>query len=172
MAVPDRTPSSYIVVGVIPKQADAVIIAAAEFARRFDAAIVLASVDTSSYAVDERADGTVMAMPFNPDMPVMIEETFDPDLRARLASLLDPRGVQWSSRALAGDPAKALGELADSLDALVIIVGTREPTIRQGIREFFSGSVAANLAHRQRRPVVVIPQNPVGFEGRLPWTLE
>jgi len=37
------------------------------------------------------------------------------------------------------------------------------------MREFLNGSIAAHLAHRQRRPVVVIPLSPVREGEALPW---
>jgi hypothetical protein len=37
------------------------------------------------------------------------------------------------------------------------------------MQEFFGGSVAVHLAHRQHRPVVVIPLAPVAFRDELPW---
>ncbi|WP_284328799.1 hypothetical protein [Demequina litorisediminis] len=49
------------------------------------------------------------------------------------------------------------------------MVGTREPGLRGTLHEFFSGSVAAQLSHRQHRPVLVVPLAPVGPEGELPW---
>lgn len=158
-----------VIVGVIPGQPDAVVLEAAVFAARFGAELVCACVDTSRHMVSERADGGVTSVPYDPDLPELAEEGFDPSLRARLAALLDGRGVAWSTRALAGDPAIALGRLAETLGATMIVVGTRESGIRGSLHEFFNGSVAAHLAHRQHRPVVVIPLAPVAFEDSLPW---
>jgi nucleotide-binding universal stress UspA family protein len=39
----------------------------------------------------------------------------------------------------------------------MIIVGSRRGGLRSTMHEFFGGSVAAHLAHRQPRPVVVVP---------------
>ena len=36
---------------------------------------------------------------------------------------------------------------------------SRDRGIGESIREFFTGSVAARLAHRQRRPVLVVPRD-------------
>ena len=49
--------------------------------------------------------------------------------------------------------------LAESIDpdaGDVIVVRTRDATFRGTLREFVSGSVAVNLAHRQHRPVLVV----------------
>ena len=41
--------------------------------------------------------------------------------------------------------------------------------LRVSMHEYFGGSVAAHLAHRQSRPVGVIPLSPVSAGDRLPW---
>ncbi|MBC7723250.1 MAG: universal stress protein [Burkholderiaceae bacterium] len=159
-----------IIVGVVPGQPDILLTSAGEFARRFRAELVCASVDQNRYSVHENPDGSVSTLPIDPDLPEMRDAEFDPRLRAHIAHVLDGRGIQWSTRALAGEPAHALGRLAHRLDAAMIIVGTREATVSGGIREFFSGSVAVHLAHRQHRPVVVIPLAPAATDRELPWS--
>lgn len=158
-----------VIVGVLPGQPDAVVEQAARFATHFDAVLVCAYVDAGRYLVGERANGTVTSLPFDPDLADLGDDEFDAELRAHLASILDARGAAWATRALAGDPARALGHLADTLDAVMIVVGTREATVLGSLQEFFAGSVAVHLAHRQHRPVVVIPLAPVSFEEALPW---
>jgi hypothetical protein len=37
------------------------------------------------------------------------------------------------------------------------------------MREFFTGSVAVQLAHHQHRPVLMIPLDPTGPDAPLPW---
>ena len=161
--------NSHVIVGVVPGQPDAVVSQAAMFANHFNAVLVCASVDARRYMVEGQADGSVTSLPFDPDLPDLREEDFDADLRDHLGTILDARGVTWSTRALAGDPARALGHLADTLGAVMIVVGTKEATVRGSIKEFFNGSVAVHLAHHQHRPVVVIPLNPVPFEDAFPW---
>ena len=51
----------------------------------------------------------------------------------------------------------------------MIVVGSRRRGMRSGLKEFFGGSVAAQLAHRQHRPVVVVPVDPVAPGAPLPW---
>ena len=51
----------------------------------------------------------------------------------------------------------ALKDVADKTEARLIVVGTRKRGIGESIREFFTGSVAARLAHRQPRPILVVP---------------
>ena len=160
---------AHVIVGVQPGQPDAVVENAAVFAARFNAELVCVCVDVGRYLVDESADGTILSLPFDPDLPDLAAEAFDPDLAAHLASVLQECGVDWSTRAIAGDPARALAHLADALDAAMIVIGTREATLLAGLQEFFGGSVAVHLAHHQHRPVVVIPLVPVVWGGEEPW---
>jgi nucleotide-binding universal stress UspA family protein len=159
-----------IVVGVVPRQPVAVVTEAALFAERFDAELVCATVDTSRYTVSREPDGTVVATSFDPDLADETVEEFDPALRATIADVLDKRALRWSVRALAGNPAEELAGLADEMGAAMIVVGTREAGMRGSLHEFFNGSAAVQLAHRQHRPVVVVPLNPVGADDELPWT--
>lgn len=160
---------NYIVVGVVRGQPDAVISTATQFAERFGAELVCAFVDAGRYTVDERPDGTVVSLSIDPDLGDEIVEEFDPGLRTAISAVMAGHDVPWSVRLLAGDPAQELADLADELDAEMIVVGTREPGLKGSLHEFFNGSVSAHLAHRQHRPVIVVPLNPVGEGDALPW---
>jgi nucleotide-binding universal stress UspA family protein len=146
----------YIVVGVTPKQPLTVLRQAARFARHFQAALVCANVDPGSYVVAELPDGSVESRPIDPDQPKWNTATFDGGLASRIRSMADQEGVSVEFRELAGDVAHALGRLADVLDAEMIIVGSRRGGLRSSMHELFGGSVAAHLAHRQPRPVVLV----------------
>lgn len=159
----------HILVGVVPEHLAAVVTAAATFAERFGAELICASVDGSSYTAGKRPDGSIMSMPIDPDSYFDGAQVFDPGLRTEIAKILDPRRVKWSVRALAGGAAQELARLANELDAEMIVVGTREAGIRDSLREFLNGSVAVQLAHRQHRPLVVIPLNPITGNSALPW---
>jgi nucleotide-binding universal stress UspA family protein len=171
---------SVVVVGVYPGQADGVVLQAAVFAARFAAELVCAWVDPARHPRDDRSDAAtpvpgpgidplsntpVMSGP--PASPPAAE--FDPYLAAHLARILGGHDIPWSTRQLSGDPARALGSLAESLRAAMIVVGTRDGTVRGTLQEFFAGSIAMNLAHRQNRPVVVIPLAPVSFDDVPQW---
>ncbi|QGH69757.1 universal stress protein [Pseudactinotalea sp. HY158] len=158
-----------IIVGVIPGQPAAVVAEAAILAGQVGADLVCAFVDTSRYPVRELPDGTVVAMPIDPDSAESDVAEIDPGLRDSIASALRGSRVRWSLRALAGGAARELARLADELDAAMIVVGTREAGLRGSLHSFFSGSVAVQLAHHQHRPLVVIPLNPVSGEDELPW---
>ncbi len=158
-----------ILVAVVPGQPVAVLDQAARLADDLDVPLVCANVDPNRYLVSSYVDGTVVALPYDPDLPETEDETFDPELEARIRETLDGRGVPFTLTQLAGDPAWALARLADQIDARYIVVGTREAGLRGSVREFFNGSVAVHLAHRQHRPVIVVPLAPVEGGEKLPW---
>ncbi len=76
--------------------------------------------------------------------------------------------VAWTLRQLVGDPAMAIKQLADRTNARLIVVGTRKRGLGESIREFFTGSVAARLAHRQHRPILVVPiDDPIADDEEI-----
>ncbi|HWU48181.1 MAG TPA: universal stress protein [Humibacter sp.] len=171
----DHTPTEpsgharVILVGVEGGRPDTVLLSAAELARDLGCELVCAHVDLGRYTVEENPDGSVHSLPIDPDLPELDDDGFDPQLAAQIERVLAPTGVRWSVRSLAGEPARALAHLANSLNARLIVVGTHEAGVRRGMREFFRSSVAVHLAHRQHRPVLVIPLSPVTDGGALPW---
>jgi nucleotide-binding universal stress UspA family protein len=158
-----------ILVGVTYGQPDIVLRHAARFARTFDAALVCAHVDPGRYVVEELPDGSVASLPLDPDLPELKDTDFDQGLVAQVRAAVADESIDLSFRELAGDVAYALTRLADILDVEMIIVGSRRGGVRAGLRQFLTGSVAAHLAHRQPRPVVVIPLAPVAEGKPLPW---
>jgi nucleotide-binding universal stress UspA family protein len=158
-----------ILVAVVPGQPVAVLEQAARLADDLDVPLVCANVDPNRYLVSSYVDGTVVALPYDPDLPEVEDEQFDADLADHIRGVMDGRNVPFTLQQLAGDPAWSLARLADEMDARYIVVGTREAGLRGGIREFFNGSVAVHLAHRQHRPVVVVPLNPAPGAQSLPW---
>jgi nucleotide-binding universal stress UspA family protein len=147
----------YIVVGVTPQQPVAVLREAVRLARQFKAVLVCANVEAGSYVVAEHPDGSVESRPIDPDQPDWNTAVFNGGLAHRIHEVADQEGVRVEFRELAGDIAHALGRLAEVLNAEMIIVGIRRGGLRSTMHEFFGGSVAAHLAHRQPRPVVVVP---------------
>jgi nucleotide-binding universal stress UspA family protein len=159
-----------IVVGIEPEQPTRVLLEAARFARELGVELVCAHVDTSRYPVEEHDDGTIASMPLDPEVPELRDESVDPVLESYVRDVLADAHVAVHVRALAGDPAQALGRFAESLDARAVVVGTRHPSLRAGLEEFFRGSIAIHLAHRQNRPVIVIPLN--SHPAAAPWELQ
>jgi nucleotide-binding universal stress UspA family protein len=164
----DADSTKTVIVGVMPRQSDTVLLRAADFAAALDAELVCAAVDRSRYTVGENVDGSVVALPFDPDLPELGDEEFDAQLARHIEEVLKGKPVRWSLRALAGEPVRALAHLADTLNAEMIVVGTRDGA-RSSIQEFFGGSLAVHLAHRQRRPVMVVPVSPTPRGEKLPW---
>lgn len=156
-----------ILVGVNHGQAEIVLQQAAHFARALDAALVCAHVDVGRYVVEERPDGTVVSRPLDPDLPELSESDFDPVLADQISALVSP--LEVSFRELAGDRGYALARLADICGVDAIVVGSRRRGVRSGLKEFFGGSIAAQLSHRQHRPVIVVPVAPVPADVPLPW---
>jgi nucleotide-binding universal stress UspA family protein len=130
---------------------------AVRLARQFKAVLVCANVEAGSYVVAEHPDGSVESRPIDPDQPDWNAAVFNGGLAHRIRELADQEGVRVEFRELAGDIAHALGRLAEVLDAEMIIVGSRRGGLRSTMHDFFGGSVAAHLAHRQPRPVVIVP---------------
>lgn len=159
-----------ILVGVQKGLPDAVLRAAARLARDLGEDLVCAHVDLERYTVGEKLDGGVMSASIDPDTAEDdTEGDFDAALAGHIDDVLAGTGVEWTGRELAGDPAHALARLADVVNARYIVVGTREASVRETLREFFQGSVASHLAHRQHRPVLVVPLSPVADDRALPW---
>jgi nucleotide-binding universal stress UspA family protein len=135
----------------------AVLREAVRLARQFKAVLVCANVEAGSYIVAEHPDGSVESRPIDPDQPDWNAAVFNGGLAHRIHEVADQEGVRVEFRELAGDIAHALGRLAEVLNAEMIIVGSRRGGLRSTLHDFFGGSVAAHLAHRQPRPVVVVP---------------
>jgi nucleotide-binding universal stress UspA family protein len=161
--------SRFVVVGVAAGQPTSVVAEAARFAAAFDAELVCAVVDPSRYTVPSAAGGVVQVTSIDPDLADDAALVFDPDVESVIADALAGTGVRWSTRALAGGPSVELTRLANELDAAMIVVGTRQAGFRGTMHEFFSGSVAVQLAHHQHRPIVVVPLHPVGVDEPPPW---
>ena len=160
----------HIVVGVELDEDSTVLRQAAVFARHFDATLVCVISDPGRYAAREAPDGTVTSLDIDPDLAEYERrETFDQKLHDQIDAVLRPEGIEWTPRAMAGDPAVQLAHVADEVHAAMIVIGSHRPGRWGSMREFLNGSVAAHLAHRQHRPVVVIPLSPVHNGGPLPW---
>jgi nucleotide-binding universal stress UspA family protein len=110
-----------------------------------------------------------VSLPLDPELPELKDTDFDQGLVAQVRAAVADDSIDLSFRELAGDVAYALTRLADILDVELIIVGSRRGGVRAGLKQFLTGSVAAHLAHRQHRPVVVIPLAPVAEGKPLPW---
>ena len=144
-----------VIVGMQPHQDRRVVDEAVRYARLLGVPLVVAHVDVTRFVTYEDPDGYVHSAPIDINFDAGAAE-FEA-VPASAAAILDGTGITWTARQLVGDPALAIKQLAGKLDAQLIVVGTRKRGIGESIREFFTGSVAARLAHRQHRPIMVVP---------------
>lgn len=153
-------PSRAVIVGAIPDQPERVIKVAARYAHLFDAPLIVANVDVTRFVTYEDPDGYVHTAPI--DIDIAVGEAQLRAVRDAAASALEGTDVEWSVTQLVGDPALAIKHLAEKSQARLIVVGTRRRGFGESVREFFTGSVAARLAHRQSRPILVVPlEDPI-----------
>lgn len=152
---PDEDVHGGVIVGVIPDQSPRVLREAARYAKLFQAPLVVVHVDVTRFVTYEDPDGYVHSAPI--DMNIAAGETELAAVEEAASVVLANAGVDWTVRQLVGDPAMAIKQLADHIDARLLVVGTRKRGIGESIREFFTGSVGARLAHRQHRPILVVP---------------
>ncbi|MFP5367459.1 MAG: universal stress protein [Actinomycetes bacterium] len=160
-----------LLVGVMPKQHPEVLQTATTLAARLGAPLVCAYVDEASYLVEWDPARSAHRLSLHPDAD-------DKEIRAltsELESVIQAAaakvpagadGVEWTLRTLAGDPARALAQLAAETDAPMIIVGTSERGFSHRIAEALNGSVGAWLTHHQSRPVLVVPYRMPAHEDR------
>lgn len=144
-----------VVVGVIPDQSPRVLKEGARYAKLFGARLAVVHVDVTRFVTYEDPDGYVHSAPI--DINIATGEGELTRVQDAAAAVLADSGVDWAVRQLVGDPAMAIKQFADHVDARLIVVGTRKRGLGESIREFFTGSVGARLAHRQHRPILVVP---------------
>ncbi|MEH3089688.1 MAG: universal stress protein [Microbacterium arborescens] len=161
-----RTP---VIVGVIPGQSPRVVVEAARYAGMLGVGLVVAHVDVTRFVTYEDPDGYVHTAPI--DLGAVSSASQLEEIRAAASEALATSAVDWAVHQLVGDPALAIKHLADRLDARLLVVGTRRRGLGESIREFFTGSVAARLAHRQQRPVLVVPQGQVVPDDEDLWPI-
>ncbi|MFE1664829.1 universal stress protein [Microbacterium sp. P02] len=144
-----------VIVGVIPGQPSRVLKEGARYARLMNAPLLVVYVDVTRFVTYEDPDGYVHSAPI--DINIAAGDSAFAEVTATAAAMLDGHDVRWSARQLVGDPALAIKHLAEQVDAKLLVIGTRRRGFGESIREFFTGAVAARLAHRQHRPILVVP---------------
>lgn len=144
-----------VIVGVVPGESPRVLKEAARYARLLGAPLAVVTVDVTRFVTYEDPDGYVHSAPI--DLDIGGGEAELAAVQAETDEVLGGSGLQWIVRQLVGDPAIAMKNFADDIDARLLVVGTRKRGFGESIREFFTGSVAARLTHRQHRPVLVVP---------------
>lgn len=158
-----------LVVGVVPGQPPLVALTAASLAAATGAPeLYVAYADPTRYVEREHEDGTVDHRPIDPDLADDAWVETGHALVRQVGTALAGVEVAWRFRYLAGRPDRALTHLARAVDAAAFVVGTRTGRHRR-MAEFFEGSVHVQLAHRQHRPVLVVPLEVTDWRGRAPW---
>lgn len=152
---PDSQLHGAVIVGLVPGLPSRVLKEAARYAQLLRAPLLVVHVDMTRFVTYEDPDGYVHAAPIDIEVAAGVSDLAA--VKAAASELLDGHGVDWHVRQLVGDPALAMKHLAETIDARLLVVGTRKRGIGESIREFFTGSVAARLAHRQHRPILVVP---------------
>ena len=150
-------PSGPVVLGVAWEPAESLIRSGASLAARLDAHLICAYVDPASYLTEWEPAASRASASLD---PVINSESDFPagDVRDVLQAILGPPGEEWSFRVLNGAVALALGRLAASTDASLVVVGGQRPGRLAAVERLLEGSVGVNLAGLQRKPVLVIPQ--------------
>jgi nucleotide-binding universal stress UspA family protein len=118
-----------------------------ELAREQNASVVFVHV----VPLYEVFPGDVFAMAA-PQPHELSEADREPLEKATAAA--ESSGVRATTQLLAGDPANEIVAYADSVDADVIVVGSRG---RGAIAGAFLGSVSRGVLREARRPVLVVP---------------
>lgn len=151
----EHLPAHAVIVGAVPGQPARVVSEAARYARLLGVGLVVAHVDVTRFVTYEDPDGYVHTAPV--DLGAVSSRAEFETVLAAARTALAGSEVSWAGHQLVGDPALAIKHLAERLDARLLVVGTRRRGLGESIREFFTGSVAARLTHRQHRPVLVVP---------------
>lgn len=144
-----------VIVGVVPDQSTRVLAEGARYAKLLGVPLVVVHVDVTRFVTYEDPDGYVHSAPI--DLNIAAGEGELEKVKEAASAFLASHDVSWSVQQLVGDPAMAIKHLAEQIDAKLIVIGTRKRGLGESIREFFTGSVAARLAHRQHRPLLVVP---------------
>ena len=115
---------------------------AADLAAAFGAELIVTSV--APVLVGSREMGAVDPA----DPPQQHQQDLD---RAR--TTLEGRGIQARYELTVGDPASAIVELADSLEADLIVVGTRQPNL---ISSILGSSVSGGVKRKAHTDVLIV----------------
>ncbi|MGO4586010.1 universal stress protein [Arthrobacter sp. 2RAF6] len=159
-----------LVLGVLPGQHPHVLQTARDLAVSLAAPLVCAYVDEASYLVEWDSARETHRMSLHPGKADADIAAVRTELRSQISEATGDGAVDWTLRLLAGDPARAIGRLADDIQASMIILGCPGPGLGHRISEALNGSVATWLIHHQNRPVMLVPlpRRDRGNSGYLP----
>ncbi|MBP2436422.1 universal stress protein [Microbacterium amylolyticum] len=155
-----------VIAAIIPEQPPRVITEAARYASLHGVPLVVVHVDVTRFVTYEDPDGVPHTAPIDINVEAGAEELAL--VQQEVSEALKGSDVEWTTTQLVGDPALAIKHFAEKLDSPLIVLGTRKRGFGESLREFFTGSVAARLSHRQYRPLLVVPiEEPVNDSSPL-----
>lgn len=77
--------------------------------------------------------------------------------RTQACNVLGASPVNWTYYANHGDPASVLSALANTHDAMMIVIGTARGGLVSALGRVMGESVSADLLRHAHRPVVMVP---------------
>ncbi|MGZ5365164.1 MAG: universal stress protein [Mycobacterium sp.] len=89
------------------------------------------------------------------------EQQFHATLEAQAVAaraLLDELGANWTYQAMHGRPADVLADLAEEVDALMIVLGAPRVGVHSFIDTFAGQSVAHQVTRKHGRAVLLVPE--------------
>lgn len=152
---PVGEPHGAVIAAIIPDQSPRVITEAAHYATLLGVPLIVVHVDVTRFVTYEDPDGAPHTAPIDINVDAGAEELAE--VTEHVTAALANTDVEWSTTQLVGDPALAIKHFANKIESPLIVIGTRKRGFGESIREFFTGSVAARLSHRQHRPLLVVP---------------
>jgi nucleotide-binding universal stress UspA family protein len=152
----EEWPDGPLVLGVYWNFPEHLVRTAADLAAALGQHLVCAFVDPASYLTEWDPSGELLAHSLD---PAINDEADFPsqELLQALTSVLGAPGEGWSFRLLNGDVPKALGRLAESTGASLIIVGADRPGAAAWVDRLLAGSVSGSLISRRQWPVLIVP---------------
>ncbi|MDJ0356586.1 universal stress protein [Paenarthrobacter sp. PH39-S1] len=157
-----RFSGSPVIVGVMPGQNPAVWDRALELAESWSVPLIAAFVDPASYLIEWTPGNQVLPISLDPVLGTDDDTAIAAaQLKEGLAAAAAGYDVDWSLRIIGGDPALALGRLAEAAGASTIIIGARRPGFMAKVDELVSGSLMHRLLTTQTVPVLGIPSPEV-----------
>ena len=150
-------PDGPIILGVEWHFSEYLVRTAEALAAALKVHLVCAFVDPASYLIEWEPVNQRAALSLDPSIN---EEAEFPSgqLQAKLEAILGKPGDAWSFRVLNGDVPKALNRLAENTHAALLVVGAGRTGTLAWLERTLEGSVPEALAHRQQRPVLVVPE--------------
>ncbi|HET7136863.1 MAG TPA: universal stress protein [Gaiellaceae bacterium] len=131
---------------------------AAAIAKAFGAKIVV--TDVAAPQPVQAAPGAFGLVPYyeyTSDIGLRADAVRWREHRDRIDSLLDGRGIEHEFAGVVGQPAAEIVDVAESRDADLIVVGTRQAGF---LERLFGGSVSQGVARRAHCDVLVV--HPAG----------